>query len=76
MKLGAGATGIRTIARFDNPTPLRSGWAWGQEALNGGVAIAEATMGKGTVLLSGPEILFRAQPYGTFKFVFNSLYGR
>jgi len=24
--------------------------------------------------LFGPEILFRAQPYGTFNFFFNSLY--
>jgi len=26
------------------------------------------------VLLFGPEILKRAQPHGTFKFLFNSLY--
>jgi hypothetical protein len=75
LKLGAGATGIRTVARFDSPTSLRSGWAWGQAALQGGIAVAEASIGRGTLLLSGPEILFRAQPHGTFKFVFNALYG-
>jgi hypothetical protein len=75
MKLGAGAQGIRTIARFDTDAPLRSGWAWGQASLKDGIAIAEATMGRGRVILSGPEILFRAQPQGTFKFVFNALYG-
>jgi hypothetical protein len=77
MKLGpdAAAKGVRAIATFDTPTPLRSGWAWGQERLQGGVAMAEATVGKGTLYLFGPEVLFRAQPHGTFKFVFNSLYG-
>ncbi len=75
LKLTPGATGVRTIAHFDTPTPLRSGWAWGQESLRGGIAIAEAALGRGSVLLSGPEILFRAQPHGTFKFVFNTLYG-
>ncbi len=77
MKLGpdAAAKGVRAIATFDTPTPLRSGWAWGQERLQGGVAMAEATVGKGTLFLFGPEVLFRAQPHGTFKFVFNSLYG-
>jgi hypothetical protein len=34
----------------------------------------EATMGKGRVLLFGPEILKRAQPHGTFKFLFNGIY--
>ena len=75
MKLGADAAakGVRAIATFDSPSPLRSGWAWGQERLQGGVAMAEATVGKGTLYLFGPEVLFRAQPHGTFKFVFNAL---
>ncbi len=77
MTLGpdAAARGVRAIATFDTPTPLRSGWAWGQERLQGGVAMAEATVGKGTLYLYGPEVLFRAQPHGTFKFVFNTLFG-
>ena len=64
---------LRRVAWFDGKTPLRSGWAWGQEHLDGGVAIAEATMGKGRLVLYGPEVLFRAQPHGTFKFVFNGI---
>jgi hypothetical protein len=69
----AGAKGLRTIAWFDTPTPLRSGWAWGQQYLNGGAAIVEARMGQGSLYLFGPEILFRAQPHGTFRFFFNAL---
>jgi len=69
-----GAASVRPIATFDTGTPLRSGWAWGQQYLKGGVIAAEATVGKGRVLLFGPEILHRAQPHGTFKLLFNSLY--
>ena len=76
FKLGSGAAaaGVRAIAWFDTATPLRSGWAWGQHYLKDGVVAVEARVGKGRVLLFGPEILHRAQPHGTFKFLFNSVY--
>jgi hypothetical protein len=76
FRLGAGAeaAGIRRIAWFDTPTPLRSGWAWGQQHLNGGAAIVSAPVGRGTLYLFGPEIAFRAQPHGTFRLLFNGLY--
>jgi len=66
--------GFTTIAWFDSDKPLRSGWAWGQHYLYGGVAIAEAQVGLGRLILFGPEVLFRAQPHGTFKFVFNGIF--
>jgi len=69
----AAARGITPIAWFDSPAPLRSGWAWGQQYLDGGVAVASAKVGKGTLYLCGPEITFRAQPHGTFKLLFNAL---
>ena len=74
LERGAGARGVRPVAWFASETPLRSGWAWGQRYLNGGVAVVEATMGKGRVLLFGPEVNFRAQSHGTFKFLFNGIY--
>jgi hypothetical protein len=37
------------------------------------VIAVEARVGKGRVLLFGPEILKRAQPHGTFKLLFNGL---
>jgi len=70
----AAARGVRPIAWFDSKTPLRSGWAWGQEFLNGGVIAVEAKVGRGRALLYGAEILQRAQPHGTFKFLFNAVY--
>lgn len=67
-------SGVRAVAWFDSQQPLRSGWAWGQQYLQGGTAAAEAALGKGKVFLFGPEITFRAQPHGTFKFLFNSIF--
>jgi hypothetical protein len=70
----AGLRGVKPVAWFDSRTPLRSGWAWGQHYLDGGAAAVEASVGKGKVILFGPEITFRAQPHGTFKFLFNGIY--
>ena len=61
------------VAWFDSKTPLRSGWAFGQEHLDGGVAIIDAAVGKGRLVMYGPQVLFRAQPHGTFKLVFNGI---
>jgi hypothetical protein len=71
---GAAAQGVRPLAWFSTAEPLKSGWAWGQQYLKDGIAMAEARMGKGTVWLFGPEILFRAQPHGTFKLFLNGLF--
>jgi len=77
FKLGPGAeaAGVRAFGWFDSPTPLHSGWAWGQKYLDGCVVAVDARVGKGHVLLFGPEILERAQPHGTFKLLFNAIYG-
>ncbi len=76
LHVGPGAMlgGVKPVAYFPAKTSLRSGWAWGEHYLQGGVAAAEATVGKGKVFLVGPEIAFRAQPHGTFKFLFNGIY--
>lgn len=76
FRLGADAErqGVRRIGWFDSPAPLRSGWAWGQEHLEGGTALIEAAIGDGTLFLYGPRVTFRAQPHGTFPLVFNAIY--
>lgn len=74
LSAGAAAAGVKKVAWYDSKTPLRSGWAWGQEVLEGGGAAVSAKVGKGNVLLLGPEILQRAQPHGTFKFLFNGIF--
>jgi hypothetical protein len=64
----------RRVAWFAGASPLRSGWALGQPFLDGGAAVVDAQLGRGRVLLFGPEITFRAQSHGTFKFLFNAIY--
>jgi hypothetical protein len=65
--------GMTKLAWFDTKTPLRSGWALGQQQLEGGVAMVDVKMGKGRLALFGPQVTFRAQPHGTFKLLFNGI---
>ena len=74
LRLGATASAqTRPVAWYETDRPLVSGWAWGQRYLKDGLAVAEASVGRGTLYLFGPEILFRGQPHGTFKFLFNGI---
>ena len=66
--------GVHPVAWFPNAEPLRSGWALGQNYLNGANTVVEASVGKGKVFLFGPNITFRGQSYGSFKFLFNGIY--
>jgi hypothetical protein len=74
LEPGASANGARRVAWYATPAPLRSGWAWGQQRLDGALAVVDVALGKGRVLLFGPEIAYRAQPHGTFKFLFNGIH--
>jgi hypothetical protein len=66
--------GIEPVSWFEDKKPLMSGWAMGQEYLKGGTAVVDAQVGEGRLFLFGPEITFRAQPHGTFKFLFNGIF--
>jgi len=66
-------TGATTVAWYEGGDIVRSGWAIGEEKLAGTIAIAEVDVGDGKLFLLGPEVAQRAQPYGTFKFLFNAL---
>jgi hypothetical protein len=70
----AAMNGVKPIAWYDSPSPLRSGWAWGQQYLDQAVSIIEAQVGKGHVVLFGNEVNWRGQPHGTFKLLFNGIY--
>jgi hypothetical protein len=73
LDLGAGASAIGPVAWFGENS-LRSGWDWGENYLADTVAVVDATVGAGKLFLYGPEIAFRAQSHGTFKFLFNGIY--
>jgi hypothetical protein len=66
--------GLKPVAWYDSDKPLRSGWAWGQNYLKGTVAVVDAPVGKGRLVLYGPEVIFRGQPHGTFKLLFNGIF--
>jgi hypothetical protein len=69
-----GAEGVTVLGRYDSARPLASGWAWGQEKLEGGAALLEADLGEGKMFLFGPKITFRGQSHGTFPLLFNAIY--
>jgi hypothetical protein len=74
LKPDAAAKGVKPVSWFDSDQPLRSGWGWGQGYLKDSVAVVDAQVGKGKLFMFGPEITYRGQPHGTFKFLFNGIY--
>ena len=73
LDAGAEAQGVRRIGWYAE-NPLKSGWAWGERYLEDGVGVIEADYGQGKLFIFGPKITFRAQPHGTFGFLFNGIY--
>jgi hypothetical protein len=69
----AALDGVSAVSWYQGDHVLDSGWAWGQQYLNGTTAVVSAQVGKGKIFLFGPEITFRGQPHGTFKFLFNGI---
>jgi hypothetical protein len=67
------ANGTIRAAWFAGPQTLTSGWALGQQYLDGMTAVAEARIGEGKVYAMGPEVAFRGEPHATFKLLFNAL---
>jgi hypothetical protein len=74
FRIDVGATNIRPLSWFATESSLRSGWAWGQSYLKNGVSSFESGLGKGRLVVFGPEIVFRGQSHAGFKRLFNSLY--
>ena len=67
-------TSAVTIARYPQRTLLRSGWIAGEELLRGTGAVLEATIGSGRVIMHTFRVQNRAQTWGTFKLLFNSIF--
>ena len=62
------------LAWYASDKTLRSGWAFGQNYLQDGVAAFEAKVGNGKLFVYGPEITFRGQTHSNYKMLFNQLY--
>ncbi|MCL4847900.1 MAG: peptidase M14 [Acidobacteria bacterium] len=65
---------LRVVGRYAKPDLLMSGWMLGSDIIAGQPAVVDATVGQGRVVLLGFRVQHRAQPHGTFKLLFNSLY--
>ncbi len=74
LESDAEGRGVERVGWYDSAHPLRSGWAWGQSRLQGAAAVVEADLGNGKLFLFTPRITYRAQPHGTFPFLFNAIY--
>jgi hypothetical protein len=70
----AKAKGETPVAWFAGKETLDSGWALGQQLLDGATAVVEAKAGEGKVFAMGPEVTFRGEPDGTYKLLFNGLF--
>ncbi|MGI5836745.1 MAG: M14 family zinc carboxypeptidase [Chloroflexota bacterium] len=64
----------RSVISYGDTNPLRSGWICGPEKLSNRAAAVEATVGSGKAVMLGFVDHFRAQTYGTFKLLFNSIF--
>ncbi len=71
---GSDSKSATAIATYPGSEILMSGYLKGEKFLTNKVAAAEATLGKGRVILLGFGVQQRGQPYGTFKVLFNSIY--
>jgi hypothetical protein len=71
---GADTKPATAIASYPASNLLMSGYLKGEKYLTNKVAAAEATLGKGRVILLGFGVQQRGQPFGTFKVLFNALY--
>jgi len=65
---------VKPLVWYGTDSPLRSGWIWGAPFLANGVTGFKAGLGRGDFYAFSQEITFRAQPHGTFKWLFNLLY--
>ncbi len=66
---------VTTVARYSDNIVLLSGWILGEEHLRNRAAICEVEYGTGRIVLFGFRVQHRGQLHGTFKFLFNAIYG-
>jgi hypothetical protein len=68
--------GVRVIARYAKENVLRSGWLLGEDKLRGRLALAEAGLGKGRVILFAFRPQHRGQTWVTLPFIWNAISSR
>ena len=71
----ADKTKVQEIIAFGPAVSLLSGWSLGEELMAGKTAGFKLSVGQGDFVAFGPDIVNRTQAHGTFKLLFNQLYG-
>ena len=61
------------VVRYPNGNILQSGWLQGESYLYNKVGVADVKLGKGRMILMPLKVQQRAQPYATFKLLFNAI---
>ena len=64
---------VTTVARYADKDALMSGWMLGEKFINGKTALAEASYGRGKIVLFAFRPQHRGQTFATFPFIFNAL---
>ncbi|HRD01081.1 MAG TPA: M14 family zinc carboxypeptidase [Candidatus Saccharicenans sp.] len=64
----------KVAARYASDSLLLSGWIYGQNLIQQKAAVVEVPIENGRLILLGFPVAYRAQPRGTFKLLFNSIY--
>ncbi len=65
---------VRAVAKYPGENPLMSGWIYGDSLIRQRSSIVDVPYGRGRIILLGFPVQFRAQTFGTFKLLFNSIY--
>jgi hypothetical protein len=67
---------VEVVVRYSRENILMSGWGIGQERhLAGRPAMVRVPHGQGAAVLFAFQPQFRSQPRGTYKLIFNALFG-
>jgi hypothetical protein len=64
----------QNLIGYPEENPLMSGWIYGDRVIRQKAAILDIPYGKGKIILLGFPVQFRAQSYGTFRLLFNSIF--
>jgi hypothetical protein len=63
----------KSVAKYAAENTLMSGWIHGEKLIKDRSAVLDVAYEKGRLVLLGFPVQFRAQPYGTFKLLFNAI---